>query len=77
MLLWLLTFVSVFTVNVFYAYYIRAAQESRYIAASGWSALINLVASITAIGYIENHWLIIPSCIGSFFGTLAGVYFKK
>jgi len=77
MIPWLLTFLAVFAINVFYTHYIKATQDNKPYVASSWSALINLVASITAIGYIENHWLLIPSCLGSFLGTLAGMQFKK
>ena len=73
MIAWLLTFISVFVINIAYARYFKALQKDKAILASGWSASINLVAGSVAIGYIENHWLLIPSCIGSFAGTWAGM----
>lgn len=41
--------------------------------ASSWSMFINIVASVVAIGYIQDHWLLIPSCAGSFVGTMVGM----
>jgi len=69
----LLTFLAVFVMNLFYSYYIKATQEDKPLLAGCWSAMINLVASLAAIGYIQNHWLLIPSCLGSFIGTWVGV----
>jgi len=73
MLQYVLTFLSVFVINVAYTYYLKAVQKDKMILASSWSAFINMVASLVAIGYIENHWLLVPSCLGSFFGTMAGM----
>lgn len=69
----LLTFLAVFVMNLFYSYYIKATQEDKALLASCWAAMINLVASLAAIGYIQNHWLLIPSCLGSFLGTWVGM----
>ena len=77
MLAYFFTFISVFVINVAYTYYLKAVQKNKAILASSWSMFINFVASVVAIGYIENHWLLVPSCLGSFFGTLAGMKIEK
>jgi uncharacterized membrane protein YfcA len=70
---WLITFVLVVLLNVFYAFYLRAVQANRLVLASAWSSAINLSASVAAINYIEDHRILIPSCIGSFVGTYIGM----
>ena len=74
---WLITFFSVFTINILYAYYIKAIEQNREILAATWSVLINLIASVAVIFYINDYSLLIPSCIGSFFGTIIGVRISK
>lgn len=70
---WIVTFSLVVLLNVFYAFYLRAVQANKLILASAWSSAINLSASIAAINYIEDHRILIPSCIGSFVGTYIGM----
>lgn len=70
---WFITFVLVVLLNVFYAFYLKAVQTNKLVVASAWSSAINLSASIAAINYVTDHWIIIPSCIGSFVGTYIGM----
>jgi hypothetical protein len=73
----LLTFLSVFFTNVFYAHYIKAIEEDKHWKASSWSSLINMMASVAVIYYTSNHWTLISACIGAFFGTYAGLKTHK
>jgi len=73
MFTWIFTFLSVFIINVAYTYYLKAVQKEKPLLASSWSMFINLTASVVAIEYIANHWLLIPSCLGSFCGTWVGM----
>ena len=73
MLKGIITFVLVILINIFYTYYLHAVQQNKPLIASTWSTLINLAASIAAINYVENHWVLIPSCAGSFIGTYVGM----
>lgn len=72
-----LTFLSVFFTNVFYAYYIKAVEKDQPWIASSWSFLISVVACVAVINYTTNHWALIPACFGSFFGTYVGLKTQK
>lgn len=74
---YILTFVSVFLVNVLYTYFLKAVNQNKILTASVWATTINFIASIAVIEYINNHWLLIPSCLGSFLGTIAGMKIKN
>lgn len=66
---WIITFVSVLVINILYTRYLKAVQKNLPFVASSWSASITIISGIVAINYINNHWLLIPSCLGSFAGT--------
>jgi hypothetical protein len=68
----LVTFVLIVLVNVFYVYYLNSVKEDKPLIASLWSSGINLCLCVSAIFYVEDHWIIIPSCLGSFVGTYIG-----
>jgi hypothetical protein len=72
-----ITFTLVFLINIFYTKYLKAVQNNLAFNASAWSAVINIAASIAAINYVENHWLLVPSCLGSFAGTYASMKLEK
>jgi hypothetical protein len=72
----LITFVLVVMINVFYTYYLSSVQNNKPLLASTWSVAINFAASIAAINYIDNHYNLIPSCLGSFVGTYIGMKIK-
>ena len=71
------TFISIFLTNVFYTYYIKAVQKHAAFLASWWSLVISVCASVAVINYTENHWMLVPACLGSFFGTYAGMLLAK
>ena len=73
----IITFVLVVSINVFYVYYVNAVRDNKPLIASTWSSLINLASSIAAIIYIQENWIIIPSCMGSFVGTYIGTKLIK
>jgi len=72
-----LMFLSVFSINIAYTFYVKAVQADKTIAAGLWAASINLVAGLSAIAYINDHSLLIPSCLGAFSGTIAGMLIDK
>ena len=73
----LVTFILVILVNIFYVYYLNAVKNDKPWLASAWSSLTNLSLSIAGIMYVQNNWIIIPSCIGSFIGTYIGIKLMK
>lgn len=73
MLKGLAVFILVILVNIFYVYYLNAVKDDKPWVASVWSSLTNFSLSIASILYVQNHWILIPSCIGSFLGTYIGI----
>jgi hypothetical protein len=73
----LITFTLVTLVNIFYVYYLNSVKEDKPLVASLWSSGINLALSVSAIFYVQNHWIIVPSCLGSFVGTYIGAIMNK
>jgi hypothetical protein len=77
MLIQFTTFILVVLINIFYTYFLKAVENNNVLKASIWSALINLSASVAAINYINDHWNLVPSCLGSFVGTFLGLKLQK
>jgi len=73
---WLVNFILVFSINVLYTRYLKSVASNTILTASLWSCSINVVAALASINYINNHWLIIPSCIGAFVGTYVSLKIK-
>lgn len=71
------TFLLVVLINVFYVYYLQCVKTNRPLAASSWSTGINLASSLAAIFFVQENWILIPSCIGSFVGTYLGMMLEK
>ena len=66
-----------FFVDLFYAVYLKSIENNKPFYASSIATIVFLIASITTIGYVENHWLLIPAGIGAFAGTWVGVLYNK
>jgi uncharacterized membrane protein YfcA len=62
---------------VFYVYYLQSVKNNKKIAASTWSTAINLSSSLAAIFFVQENWIVIPSCIGSFVGTYLGMVIES
>lgn len=71
------TFILVVLINVFYVYYLQSVKTNKKIAASTWSTAINLSSSVAAIFFVQENWILIPSCIGSFVGTYLGMVIES
>jgi len=76
MLEYIIVFLSMFVVDVFYAIYLKSIENNKPIFASFMAMIVFFVASIATIGYIDNHWLLIPACMGAFVGTWVGVKYN-
>ena len=72
----IIVFLSMFIVDVLYAIYLKSIENNKPIFASFMAMIVFFVASIATIGYVDNHWLLIPACIGAFAGTWVGVKFN-
>jgi uncharacterized membrane protein YfcA len=76
MIEFIIVFLSMFVVDVFYAIYLKSIENNKPIFASFMATIVFFVASIATIGYIDNHWLLVPACLGAFAGTWVGVMYN-
>lgn len=74
---YLTTFCAMFFTDAFYTYYLQAVQQDHPIKASIWAVVVFFMACIAVINYTTNHWLLVPACLGAFFGTLVGMKIRK
>ena len=77
MLPYIITFTLVFVVDIIYTYYLKAVNESKSVVAGFWGAVCWLIGSLAVIEYTADHWLLIPACLGAFFGTYVGIKIRK
>jgi hypothetical protein len=73
----LLVFFAAFGLDIVYTYYLRCVQNNNALGASMWSVACYLLGSVAVINYTSDHWLLIPAFLGAFFGTYAGMRFRK
>jgi uncharacterized membrane protein YfcA len=73
----IVTFLAVTVVDIFYTYYLKSVNENRALVAGFWGAVVWLIGSIAVIEYTANHWLLIPACMGAFFGTWIGIKLRN
>ena len=66
-----------FVVDIIYTYYLKAVNESKSVVAGFWGAVCWLIGSLAVIEYTADHWLLIPACLGAFFGTYVGIKIRK
>jgi uncharacterized membrane protein YfcA len=74
---WIVVFFALFFTDVFYTYYLKAVQDNDALKASIWGVVVFFVAAIAVVNYTTNHWLMIPACLGAFFGTYVGIRIRK
>ena len=77
MLEYILTFLSLFCIDIFYTYYLRAVADSRALVASSWSVVVTILGAFVVINYTTDHTLLIPAALGAFCGTFVGMRLKK
>ena len=67
-----------FATDILYTYYLKAVTGNKAVVASFWATACTFCASVAAINYVEDHYMLIPSLLGAFTGTYVGMkYFKK
>ena len=77
MISYITTFIAVFFVDIFYTYYLKSINENAALTASLWGAVVWLIGSFAVIEYTADHMLLIPACIGAFFGTYVGIKIRN
>ena len=70
---WILVFFAMLIVDVLNAIYIKHIQKNNAFLASSTAVVLFLAASFAVIGYVDNHWLLIPASAGAFVGTYIGI----
>ena len=73
----LLVFCLILFVNIFYIYYLNAVKDDKPILASMWASFVNLSLNMSAIFYVQEHWILIPSFLGAFVGTFVALNILK
>jgi hypothetical protein len=73
----IITFSSIFLLDIVYTYYLRCVAGNNVLGASFWSVACYILGSAAVISYTTNHWLIIPAVAGAFCGTYVGMKVKK
>ena len=73
----LVTFFSIFFLDIVYTYYLRCVANDNVLGASFWSVACYILGSVAVISYTTNHWLVIPAIAGAFCGTYVGMKIKK
>jgi uncharacterized membrane protein YfcA len=77
MIEWIVTFFALFFTDILYIYYLKSVNEEKPLLSSIWGVAVFLIASVAVINYTTDHWLLIPACLGAFFGTYIGMRFRK
>ena len=72
-----LTFVSLFCIDIFYTYYLRAVADNKALVASVWSIVVTILGAFVVINYTTDHMMLIPAALGAFCGTFVGMKLKK
>lgn len=62
-------FAAMFALDYVWTYYTKAIQRHAPLAASSWAVSITIFNAVAQIGYVGNHWLLIPAALGAFAGT--------
>jgi len=73
----LVTFFSIFFLDIVYTYYLRCVANDNVLGASFWSVACYILGSVAVISYTTNHWLVVPAIAGAFCGTYVGMKIKK
>ena len=72
-----LTFLSLFCIDIFYTYYLRAVADNKALVASVWSIVVTILGAFVVINYTTDHMMLMPAALGAFCGTYVGMKLKK
>jgi hypothetical protein len=62
-------FLAMIGLDFVWARYTKTVADGKPLAAACYSIGIMLGGAVTVIGYMEDHWMLIPLVLGSFIGT--------
>lgn len=70
-------FFALLLLDLVWAKYTIAVTDKAALRAGVLSSAIIILSGTAAIGYVNNHWMLIPAMAGAFCGTYIGVKFDK
>lgn len=73
----LIVFTAMFALDYVWIFYTKAIQRHAPFAASSWVVAITVFNGLAQIGYVNDHWLLIPAVAGAFGGTYVAMKFGK
>lgn len=69
----LIVFAAMFSLDFVWAFYTKAIQKHRPLAAAWWAVAIIVFTAVAQIGYINDPILVLPAALGAFAGTYAAM----
>lgn len=73
----IVAFASMTLLDFIWAHYTIFLLEKRHILAGLAAGGIMLCNAIVVVGYVSNHWLILPTAAGAFTGTFLASKWRK
>jgi len=73
----LVVFAAMFALDFVFAFYTKAIQRRAVFAASWWAVAVLACNGTVQIGYIAEHWLLIPAAVGAFGGTYSAMKWSQ
>ena len=74
---WILAFLALAILDFCWALYVGKVKDGNAMQAGLWAIALYALGAGATIGWIENHWLLLPACAGAFVGTCVGVLWNK
>lgn len=73
---YILVFLATALVDLLWTLYIQASVKGSHLATLYNTALF-LLGSVVFLSFTENHWLLLPGCLGAALGTELGLLASK
>ena len=76
---WIATFlfVLIMITDALYSLWMIAVHERKPFMAAIHSSLIYVLGAFATIGYVENHWYLVPIAMGGGIGSFLATKYKK
>jgi hypothetical protein len=74
---WIVVFVLMLVTDVVWTVYIRRVGQGHALQSAVMATALLAMGGFVVVSYTENHWMLIPACLGSFVGTYFTVRWEK
>lgn len=74
---WLLVFLGVFAADVAWVIYARSAARGEVLKTGFAAVAITLLSALVVLEYTHDHAMLLPACLGAFFGTVLPLLWEK